>query len=81
MKAVVAVRFKDEVPDSEGKIILDRVHSMGLSEVRGVKAGRLFEIDIEGGEIMSGDRIVKEICNDLLVNAAIEEFEILSITG
>lgn len=79
MKAVVAVRLKEDVPDSEGKICLDRAHTMGLNEIRGIRTGRLFEFDIEGGELMSGERMVKEICQELLINSTIEDIEILSI--
>ena len=81
MKIVVAVKLKDDVPDSDGRVILDRVHAMGLNEVRGVRAGKLYEIEIEGGEAMAGERIVKEFCQDLLANVTIEDFEILSVAS
>ncbi len=79
MKAVVAIKLKEDVPDSEGKIALERLHSMGLTEIRGLRSGRLFEFEIEGGEQLTADRLIKEACQDLLANTALEDFEIISI--
>jgi phosphoribosylformylglycinamidine synthase subunit PurS len=67
MKARVTVTLKSGILDPQGKAIEGALRSLGLSGVSSVRQGKVFDIEIEGG-----DRARAEA----LANAVIENFRV-----
>jgi phosphoribosylformylglycinamidine synthase PurS subunit len=76
MKVRVLIRLKREVPDSGGELVQARLVDMGYSEVKKVALGRLLEIDLETSDADIAEERTQRMCNELLVNSLIEDFEI-----
>lgn len=79
MKALVHVRLKPEVLDPQGKAIARACGSLGHDAVRGVRQGKLFEIDLDVDDDKSARVLVAEIGEKLLANPVIEDFEIVRL--
>jgi len=84
VKALVHVKLKSEVLDPQGKAIARACSALGYAAVRGVRQGKLFEIDIDV-DVDSAEKaekaraLVSEIGEKLLANTIIEDFEIVSL--
>jgi phosphoribosylformylglycinamidine synthase len=79
VKALVHVRLKPDVLDPQGKAIRHACGTLGYAAVAGVRQGKLFEIDLEAGSEAAARRLVSELCDKLLANPVIEDYEIVSI--
>lgn len=74
MKATVCVTLKDSIHDPQGKAILQALSALGFEGVSGVRAGKYFELDLEGNSVETTERSLKEMCEKLLVNTVIEKY-------
>ena len=79
-KIVVDVMLKAEIRDPQGEAIVGACHRLGFGEVRSVRQGKRFEIEIDddqagGAEAAAGNRAA-ELAAELLANPVIEEFSI-----
>jgi len=75
MKAKVFVRPKDGVLDPEGKAIRHALQSLAFEGVNSVRAGRYFELELEGyanGAAARED--LERMCRDLLSNPLVQDF-------
>ncbi len=79
MKALVHVKLKPEVLDPQGKAIAHACASLGYDAVRGVRQGKLFEIDLDVDEVERARTLVTEIGEKLLANSVIEDFDIVRL--
>lgn len=79
MKALVHVKLKSGVLDPQGKAIARACASLGLDAIRGVRQGKLFEIDVDVDDADRARALVSEIGEKLLANTVIEDFEIVSL--
>ena len=73
-KASVKVGLKPSVLDPQGKTVLAALHSLGFSEAKNLRAGKHFEIVLEGKDRSSVEDRVKQFCEKLLVNPVIEHY-------
>ena len=51
MKARVTVTLKSGILDPQGKAIEGALKSLGIGAVASVRQGKVFDIEIEGGEL------------------------------
>ena len=67
---------KAAVLDPQGNAVRDAMRHLGMPEVRSVRIGKYMEIEIEGenGDLESR---LHQLCNDLLSNPVIEDYELL----
>jgi phosphoribosylformylglycinamidine synthase len=76
-KATVLVRLKSEVLDPQGDAVKRALDKLGFEGVRGVRIGKLIEIDFGDAPV---DAAVKEklakMADEMLANPVIEDFEI-----
>ncbi len=76
-KARVHVTYRKGVLDPEGQTVMQSLSSLGFQGVEDVRIGKYIEIDF-----LSTDNIEKDIgniqkmCDELLVNLVIENYEI-----
>lgn len=79
MKALVHVTLKPDVLDPQGKAIRHACETLGYAGVRDVRQGKLFEIAIDAGSEDAARAVVSELCDKLLANPVIEDYEIVSV--
>ena len=76
MKFSVTVTLKKDVLDPQGKVVQNTLTNLGLSNLRSIRQGKYFEIDINENIKEKAEKEVKQMCEKLLVNLIIEDFKI-----
>ena len=77
MKVKVVVTLKSGVLDPQGKAIQQTLNGMGFSNVKDVRQGKYFDIDIDESDEQKAKHSAEEICKKLLANQVIEDFKII----
>ena len=77
MKIKVIVTLKDGVLDPQGKAIQQTLNGMGYSEVKEVRQGKYFDIEVNTSDEKNAKVKVEEMCKKLLANLVIEDYKIL----
>lgn len=76
LRATVRITLKDGVLDPQGKAIATALSHMGHNDVEEVRQGKLIELEIaESDEAIAREK-VKTMCDSLLANTVIENYEI-----
>lgn len=68
----VAVTLKPSLLDSAGRAVAGSLEKLGYSEVRGVRIGKLIELELD----RTDEARVREMCERLLSNPVIEDYRI-----
>jgi len=76
VKAIVTVYPRREILDPQGKAIRDALGRIGFSGVEDVRAGKSFEIELAGDDREAAGRMLEEMCQRLLANPVVEDYEI-----
>ena len=76
MKAMIKVTLKNGVLDPQGKAIMGSLNSLGFDGFDNVRQGKYFELDIDATNKADAQAKVKEMCEKLLANTVIENYEI-----
>jgi phosphoribosylformylglycinamidine synthase len=77
MKVKVIVTLKSGVLDPQGKAIQQTLNGMGFANVKDVRQGKYFDIDINENDEQKAKLAAEEICKKLLANQVIEDFKII----
>ena len=77
MKIKVIVTLKDGVLDPQGKAIQQTLNGMSFSEVKEVRQGKYFDIEVSTEDENRAKTKVEEMCKKLLANLVIEDYKIL----
>ena len=77
MKVKVIVTLKSGVLDPQGKAIQQTLNGMGFTNVKDVRQGKYFDIDIDESDEQKAEQSAEEICKKLLANQVIEDFKII----
>ena len=77
MKVKVIVTLKDGVLDPQGKAIQQTLNSMSFSDVKQVRQGKYFDIEVSIEDEKKAKAKVEEMCKKLLANLVIEDFKII----
>ena len=77
MTIKVIVTLKSGVLDPQGKAIQQTLNGMGFSNVKDVRQGKYFDIDIDESDEQKAKQSAEEICKKLLANQVIEDFKII----
>ena len=75
MRARVLIRPKEGILDPQGQTVERALPALGFDGVANVHVGRLVELDVA-----SLDQ-VPEMCEKLLANPLIEDYEVLVVDG
>ena len=76
MRMQVLVRLKPGVLDVQGKAVESGIAELGHVGVTNVRIGRLIELEVDAADVASGEKTVRQLCEQLLANPIIENFEI-----
>ena len=79
MKFSVTVTLKKEVLDPQGKVVLNTLLNMGMKNLKNIRQGKHFEIEVNENEQAKAEQKVDEMCKKLLVNLIIEDYKINKI--
>ena len=77
MKVKVIVTLKSGVLDPQGKAIQQTLNGMGSKNVKDVRQGKYFDLDINESDEQKAKLSAEEICKKLLANQVIEDFKII----
>ena len=77
MKIKIIVTLKNGVLDPQGKAIQQTLDGMNFSNIKDVRQGKYFEINLEENDENKAKSQVEEMCKKLLANLVIEDFKIL----
>jgi phosphoribosylformylglycinamidine synthase subunit PurS len=72
MRAKVLIRPKEGILDPQGKAVEGALPKLGFDGVSEVRVGRLVELETDDPDALP------ELCEKLLANPLIEDFEIVS---
>ena len=76
MKAKIRITLKNGVLDPQGKAIEGALSSLGFSEATNVRQGKYIELDVKASDEDSARRQVEAMCEKLLANTVIENYDI-----
>ena len=76
MKARVTVTLKTGILDPQGKAIEGALKSLGVDGVASVRQGKVFDIEIAGGDTAKAKAALKDAADRLLANTVIENYAI-----
>ena len=77
MKIKVIVTLKSGVLDPQGKAIQQTLNGMGFKNVKDVRQGKYFDLEINESDEQKAKLSAEEICKKLLANQVIEDFKII----
>ena len=77
MKIKVIVTLKNGVLDPQGKAIQQTLNGMSFSDVKQVRQGKYFDIEVGTEDEKKAKTKVEEMCKKLLANLVIEDYKIL----
>ena len=76
MKFTVTVTLKKDVLDPQGKVVQNTLIDMGMNNLKSVRQGKHFEIEVDDTNLSSAEKKIDEMCKKLLVNLIIEDYKI-----
>ena len=79
MKFSVTVTLKKDVLDPQGKVVQNTLVNVGMNNLKSIRQGKHFEIEINEIDEVSAKIKVDEMCKKLLVNLIIEDYKISKI--
>jgi phosphoribosylformylglycinamidine synthase len=74
MKAHVWVMPKRTVLDPQGQAIQHALTSLGFQDIRGVRQGKFFVLDLAGDTRETAEKQIEKVAREVLTNPVIEEF-------
>lgn len=77
MKVRVLVSLKPGVLDAQGRAIEHALRDLGYAQVSGVRTGKQIVLDVDSRDPEAARALARELCEKLLANPVIEQYEIL----
>lgn len=75
MKFGVEILLKDEVLDSQGRAVLDRLKA-DFNKLTSVRVGKYIVLDLAEENTQKAQEQIEKMCESLLVNSLIEKYKI-----
>lgn len=72
----VTIRTRESVLDPESETVVRSLHALGYGEVRSVRMARRIELELDDMDHVDAHARVLSMCDQLLANAVIDEYEI-----
>jgi len=76
LKFSITVTLKKDVLDPQGKVVQNTLVNLGMNNLKNIRQGKYFEIEVEEKNQNSAEKYVDEMCKKLLVNLIIEDYKI-----
>jgi phosphoribosylformylglycinamidine synthase PurS subunit len=72
MKARVYVTLKQSVFDPQGSVVAHALTSMGYDDVKDVRQGKFFEVELEGGDAAIAKARITEMADKVIESYRVE---------
>jgi len=79
LKFSVTVTLKKDVLDPQGKVVENTLVNMGMDDLKNVRQGKYFQIEVDDSDQITAEKKVDEMCKKILVNLIIEDYKISKI--
>ena len=79
LKFSVTVTLKKDVLDPQGKVVQNTLQNLGMNNLKSIRQGKYFEIEINDENLENAQQRVDEMCKKLLANLIIEDYKINKI--
>jgi phosphoribosylformylglycinamidine synthase PurS subunit len=79
LKLRVLIRPKEGILDPQGQAVERALPALGYEDVSNVHVGRLVELELPDGSAADVTARVEEMCERLLANPLIEDYEVLPL--
>ena len=76
MKGIITVVLKQDILDPQGRAVMSSLQSLGYGEVQDVRVGKSIEIELDGLSFDEADWRLGRMCESILVNPVIEDYQI-----
>lgn len=76
MKVTVTIDRRPEIADPEGTTVRRALHDLGFTEATSVRMDRVIHMEIDGDDPDEVRARVTEMCQALLANPVLEDFDI-----
>jgi phosphoribosylformylglycinamidine synthase subunit PurS len=76
MRARVYVTLKPSVFDPQGRVVADALVTLGYADVKDVRQGKFFEVELDGKDAAAAKARVTEMAEKLLANPVIESYRV-----
>ena len=76
MRARVYVTLKPSVFDPQGRVVADALTALGYDDVKDVRQGKFFEVELDGADSSRAKARVTEMADKLLANPVIESYRV-----
>jgi len=76
MKAIIHIGLKQGVLDPQGRTIARSLAHMGFENVTKARQGKTIELDLETKDAKTAKTEVEKMCQQLLANTVIEDYQI-----
>ena len=77
MKVSTIVTLKKDVLDPQGKVVHQALNGMGFNNIKEVRQGKYFEIEIDEKDKKKAEEKAEEMSKKLLANLVIEDYKII----
>ncbi|HFU2587278.1 phosphoribosylformylglycinamidine synthase subunit PurS [Campylobacter jejuni] len=77
MEVIVNISLKNGVLDPQGKAVEKALHSLNFNSVKEVKIAKQIKISFDEKDEKLAKEQVKKMCEELLVNSVIEDYELI----
>ncbi|EKH7620557.1 phosphoribosylformylglycinamidine synthase subunit PurS, partial [Campylobacter jejuni] len=77
MEVIVNISLKNGVLDPQGKAVEKALHSLNFNSVKEVKIAKQIKISLDEKDEKLAKEQVKKMCEELLVNSVIEDYELV----
>ncbi|MEO8324584.1 MAG: phosphoribosylformylglycinamidine synthase subunit PurS [Nitrospirota bacterium] len=75
MKAKIYITLKNGILDPQGRAIQQSLQTLGFGTVKEVRIGKFIEVDLGETDTTSAGNSIKAMCEKLLANTVIEEYQ------
>ena len=79
LKFSVTVTLKKDVLDPQGKVVLNTLQNLGMENLKSVRQGKYFEIELSDNDQGKAEKKVEDMCKKLLANLIIEDYKVTKI--
>lgn len=76
MKVTVTIRRRPDIADPHGATVARALGDLGHSGVRSVRIDRTIHLDVDGTDVADVHSRVADMCEQLLANPVLEDYEI-----
>ncbi len=77
MEVIVNISLKNGDLDPQGKAVEKALHSLNFNSVKEVKIAKQIKISLDEKDEKLAKEQVKKMCEELLVNSVIEDYELI----